>query len=219
MTTTEYPSYYAIIPANVRYDKTLKANEKLLYGEITCLTQSTGKCFASNDYFANLYGTSKETISRWISNLAQQGYIKTQLIYKDGTKQIINRYIEINQEGIDKIINSPIDEKVKDNNTSINTSSVDYDEYKNLWNEFATKNNKTKVAKLTAVRKKQIATRLKDYSNFLEIFKYVLIKSEKSDFLLESDFFKLDWLIKNDNNIIKVYEGDYDNRKPKEVII
>ena len=95
MTTTEYPSYYAIIPANVRYDKTLKANEKLLYGEITCLTQSTGKCFASNDYFANLYGTSKETISRWISNLAQQGYIKTQLIYKDGTKQIINRYIEI----------------------------------------------------------------------------------------------------------------------------
>lgn len=219
MTTTEYPSYYAIIPANVRYDKTLKANEKLLYGEITCLTQSTGKCFASNDYFANLYGTSKETISRWISNLAQQGYIKTQLIYKDGTKQIINRYIEINQEGIDKIINSPIDEKVKDNNTSINTSSVDYDEYKNLWNEFATKHNKTKVAKLTAVRKKQIATRLKDYSNFLEIFKYVLIKSEKSDFLLESDFFKLDWLIKNDNNIIKVYEGDYDNRKPKEVII
>lgn len=219
MTTTEYPSYYAIIPANVRYDKTLKANEKLLYGEITCLTQSTGKCFASNDYFANLYGTSKETISRWISNLAQQGYIKTQLIYKDGTKQIINRYIEINQEGIDKIINSPIDEKVKDNNTSINTSSVDYDEYKNLWNEFATKYNKTKVAKLTAVRKKQIATRLKDYSNFLEIFKYVLIKSEKSDFLLESDFFKLDWLIKNDNNIIKVYEGDYDNRKPKEVII
>lgn len=219
MTTTEYPSYYAIIPANVRYDKTLKANEKLLYGEITCLTQSTGKCFASNDYFANLYGTSKETISRWISNLAQQGYIKTQLIYKDGTKQIINRYIEINQEGIDKIINSPIDEKVKDNNTSINTSSVDYDEYKNLWNEFATKHNKTKVAKLTAVRKKQITTRLKDYSNFLEIFKYVLIKSEKSDFLLESDFFKLDWLIKNDNNIIKVYEGDYDNRKPKEVII
>lgn len=219
MTTTEYPSYYAIIPANVRYDKTLKANEKLLYGEITCLTQSTGKCFASNDYFANLYGTSKETISRWISNLAQQGYIKTQLIYKDGTKQIINRYIEINQEGIDKIINSPIDEKVKDNNTSINTYSVDYDEYKNLWNEFAIKHNKTKVAKLTAVRKKQIATRLKDYSNFLEIFKYVLIKSEKSDFLLESDFFKLDWLIKNDNNIIKVYEGDYDNRKPKEVII
>ena len=28
-------SYYAIIPANVRYDKTLPANAKLLYAEIT----------------------------------------------------------------------------------------------------------------------------------------------------------------------------------------
>lgn len=120
----EKPSYYAIIPANIRYDKSLKANEKLLYGEITCLTQSTGKCFASNEYFANLYDTTKETISRWISNLSQKGYIKTQLIYKDGTKQIINRYIQINQEGIDKNINSPIDEKVKDNTTSINTTSI-----------------------------------------------------------------------------------------------
>lgn len=120
----EKPSYYAIIPASIRYDKSLKANEKLLYGEITCLTQSTGKCFASNEYFANLYDTTKETVSRWISNLSQKGYIKTQLIYKDGTKQIINRYIQINQEGIDKNINRPIDEKVKDNTTSINTTSI-----------------------------------------------------------------------------------------------
>lgn len=125
---TEIPNYYAIIPANVRYDKDLKANEKLLYGEITCLTQMTGKCFASNEYFANLYNTSKETISRWISNLANKGYIKTQLIYKEGTKQIINRYIQINQEGIDKKINSPIDENIKDNNTSINNTSINIKE-------------------------------------------------------------------------------------------
>ena len=37
--------YYAIIPANVRYDNSLKANEKLMYGEITCLSQSSGECF------------------------------------------------------------------------------------------------------------------------------------------------------------------------------
>jgi hypothetical protein len=124
MSINEQPSYYAIIPANVRYDNDLKPNEKLLYGEITCLSQSTGKCFASNEYFANLYGTSKETVSRWVSNLSKKGYVKTQLIYKDGTKQIINRYIQINQEGIDKKINSPIDEKVKDNITRVNNTSI-----------------------------------------------------------------------------------------------
>ena len=77
----ENPSYYAIIPANIRYDNTLKANEKLLYGEITCLTQSTGKCFASNAYFAELYGVSKTSISVWINNLIKKGYLKSVLIY------------------------------------------------------------------------------------------------------------------------------------------
>ena len=35
-------NYYAIIPATVRYSKELKANEKLLYGEITSLSNKNG---------------------------------------------------------------------------------------------------------------------------------------------------------------------------------
>ena len=62
-------SYYAIIPANVRYSKKLKANEKLLYGEITALTNEKGFCYASNNYFANLYDVSKTSVSKWISSL------------------------------------------------------------------------------------------------------------------------------------------------------
>ena len=72
----EKPNYYAIIPADVRYDKRLKPIERLLYGEITCLSNKEGYCFASSNYFANLYDTARETISRYLSNLQKYGYIK-----------------------------------------------------------------------------------------------------------------------------------------------
>jgi len=122
----ENPNYYAIIPANVRYDKGLKANEKLLYGEITCLTHSTGVCYASNDYFANLYGVSKETISRWVSNLKKCGYIDVTITYKNDGKTIDKRVITLlTKKSIPYCEKNqyPIDEKVKDNNTSINNTS------------------------------------------------------------------------------------------------
>ena len=70
------PNYYSVIPADVRYDSSLKANEKLLYGEITALSNHKGYCFAENNYFAKLYGVKKGTVSGWISNLEDKGYIK-----------------------------------------------------------------------------------------------------------------------------------------------
>ena len=126
-------SYYAIIPANVRYDKRLKPNAKLLYGEITALCNEKGYCWASNDYFAELYEVKKETISRWITDLVEFGYLKREVVLKKDTKQVINRYLFLNQAGIDEKINTTIDEKVKDNNTSFNntnnkSSSVPYSE-------------------------------------------------------------------------------------------
>ena len=126
---TEHRSYYAIIPANVRYDKRLKPNTKLLYGEITALCNERGFCWAGNEYFADLYGVNKETISRWVSDLIKFGYLNREIIYKEGTNQIINRYLRINQYPIDEKHNTPIDEKVKDNNTSINNTFNNTKEY------------------------------------------------------------------------------------------
>ena len=112
----ENPTYYANIPANVRYSN-LKPNAKLLYGEITALSNKLGYCFASNSYFAELYGVSKNTVSRWIGDLTKLGFITVQ-IERNSNNQITKRII-----GIDKKVDTPIDEKVKGNNTSINTTS------------------------------------------------------------------------------------------------
>ena len=99
-------SYYAIIPANVRYDVDLSPNAKLLYGEITALCNERGFCWATNSYFANLYNVKKETISRWISQLEKKQYIKTQLIYEENSQKIKERRLYISEYPIDEKVNT-----------------------------------------------------------------------------------------------------------------
>ena len=101
----ELPSYYSIIPATVRYDENLKANEKLMYGEITALASKNGFCWAENRYFAELYNVHKITISKWLKNLEDKGYIRTELKYVYGTKQVSKRYIYINDTPISQNAN------------------------------------------------------------------------------------------------------------------
>lgn len=115
-------SYYAIIPANIRYDEDLTPNAKLLYGEITALCNEKGFCWATNDYFAKLYNVSKTSISKWIAQLNSKKYIEISLEYKEGSKQILNRYLRILKGGIEEKLNTPIEEKLKDNNTLINNT-------------------------------------------------------------------------------------------------
>lgn len=132
----EQPSYYSILTANVRYDKELKANEKLLFSEITALSNRNGYCHANNNYFANLYNVSKTSISNWINHLKERGYLKVEMI-KDGKEIKERRLFPISTpikenfntpsknvyEGIKEKFNSPIKENFKENNTSINNTS------------------------------------------------------------------------------------------------
>jgi len=84
------PGYYAVIPADVRYDDSIPPNAKLLYGEISALIGSDGFCYASNAYFCKIYGFSDPTISRLISQLEKAGYIQRQL-EKDRSGQVVRR--------------------------------------------------------------------------------------------------------------------------------
>ena len=91
------PSYYAIIPASVRYDKTVPSGAKLLYGEISSLSNKEGYCWARNVYFAELYNTSERTIINWINTLQKSGYISVSYNYVDfpGNIHVKSRIIKI----------------------------------------------------------------------------------------------------------------------------
>ncbi len=129
-------NYYAIIPATVRYSKELKANEKLLYGEITSLSNKNGYCYAQNRYFANLYNVNIETVSRWLSHLQKLGFIQV-VIKRNENKEVIARYIYIvdvpycqkNQYPSPQKYQEGIDENVKDN---IINNNIDEDSLFNL---------------------------------------------------------------------------------------
>ena len=62
------PHYYAVLTAEVRYNKNLCANAKLLYAEITALTNLNGQCHATDSYFSQLYDVDRRTIQLWLKN-------------------------------------------------------------------------------------------------------------------------------------------------------
>ena len=72
------PAYWAVLPAEIRYDPELPDKAKLLYAEISSLTSETGYCWASNEHFCQLYDCTERTIRRLISTLAARGYIRIQ---------------------------------------------------------------------------------------------------------------------------------------------
>lgn len=139
MIKNERPSYFAVITADVRYDKRLRANEKLLYGEITALCNKTGECWASNKYFADLYGVTTQAVSKWVTNLRKCGYISVSIHYKDGTKEIDKRTIKLSGACGNVVTNDceavtndlgvltndceGIVQKIKENNTRLNNTN------------------------------------------------------------------------------------------------
>lgn len=115
-------NYYAIIPATIRYDKRLSPTAKLLYGELTALSNERGYCWASNRYFSELYGVSPISISRYISQLKELGYIR--ITYDKNTKDQ-DRRIYINDLKTEKEITEPSETK------EIDTEAEDFTLNKN----------------------------------------------------------------------------------------
>ena len=153
-------NYYAVIPANVRYDKNLIPSAKLLYGEITALCNEKGYCWASNEYFAELYDVSKTSIKKWLKSLEDNRYIERKVKYKGGSKEIDTRWITIVAYPQQEKLPTPRQEKCPDNNTVINNTINTTTEEKNsssnqdlkerfdtIWKEYPNKKGKEKAFK------------------------------------------------------------------------
>ena len=119
------PNYYAVIPAEILFNKDISNNAKVLFGVISSLTNMNNKCFPSDNYFAEILNTSKPSIQRWLKELEINKIITRTLIYKKGTKSIEKRYIHI-QIHLQSNTDNPLIKNDRDNinltDNSINTT-------------------------------------------------------------------------------------------------
>lgn len=81
------PSFWAVLPANVRYSDKIGSTAKLIYAEITALSNINGYCWAPNDYFSELFKISIEQVSRLISDLCREGFLK-RYVDKDNNRKL-----------------------------------------------------------------------------------------------------------------------------------
>lgn len=125
------PNYYAILTADVRYCPDLSPQEKILFAEITALSQKDGVCYAGNSYFAELYGLTDTTISHQISDLEKLGFIKIDF-EKEGAR-VKKRIITIakNRNGIDVLLAKKSNRTVAKNRKENNTSNIILQVYNN----------------------------------------------------------------------------------------
>lgn len=98
----EQPSYYGILPAHIRYSREVEFGAKVLYSEITALTNERGYCFASNDYFSMKYGVTPKTITTWVQSLERATFVIVDIDQKRDHKRRI--YVSLDaaiRDGID----------------------------------------------------------------------------------------------------------------------
>ena len=198
------PNYYGIIPANVRYDKRLTPNAKLLYSEITALCNDKGYCWANNKYFADLYEVSTTSISKWISSLIEFGYLTSTINYKEGTKEILHRYL--------RLVTYPIEEKLKDNNTINNNTinnNINFDKLLSFLNSKTGRNFKI----INEATKKKYNARLKEGYKKDDILN-AIINAVNSDYHKENGFKYLTPEFFSRSETLDKYSNT--NNKPKE---
>ncbi len=72
----EQQTGWVIIPPQIVADENLTNSQKMLLGRIMGLSNKKGYCYASNEWLGQQLGLKPTTISGYISELVEDGYIK-----------------------------------------------------------------------------------------------------------------------------------------------
>lgn len=233
----ENPNYYAIIPADVRYDKTLSASEKLFYAELCALANKKGFCYAKNSYFAKLYDVDERTIRRWLEGLKDRGYLD--VFEEDGDRKIFVCFVEKGGQKCPKDrtkMSKREDKNVRtlnnNNNNNINnniytSNKLDKSDILSLWNRLAEKWGFSKISIVSDERQQKIKARLKDSGceTLYEMFKRIdeaimgslFLRGKKQrwangEWVLENADWRPDFdFFTRKSKFIKAIDGGYDD--------
>ena len=72
----KYQGNFSIIPVAILEHKDLTDKAKLLYAQISSLTDKEGYCWATNKYLAEKHGCTSRAIQMRLSELAEHGFIR-----------------------------------------------------------------------------------------------------------------------------------------------
>jgi len=160
--------------------------------------------------------TSKGIQKRYIEAAKRRKQVELIEEYLLLDNNCLNEYenvliVDIKEDNVNIIKQS----KVKE--SRVEESRVSPQSVVNLYNEKTS--SLPKVQKLTDKRKRQVKTRLREYPT-LTTYEELFTKAENSDFLSGRNgkwsACNFDWLL-NENNMVKVLEGNYDNKEPAPV--
>lgn len=171
----EMPNFYAVIPADVRYDEDLSSTAKLLYAEISALANSKGYCFATNAYFAQLYKVDVRTIRRIIALLADKKYICVENNNSKKRRIFLSKTRTKMSANEDENVPVNEDKNIPRNNTSINNKNNNtytpdfekwFERYPNRFNKERTFRNWQKAVKADGLER--INTALDNYLRYIK---------------------------------------------------
>lgn len=89
------PAYFIQVPLDMLSSYDLTPTDYLVFGQIYTMLNVTQKCFMSNANMGKKLGIKANTVQKSVSKMKKLGLIETNLIYKDGSKEVDKRFITL----------------------------------------------------------------------------------------------------------------------------